>query len=152
MATGVGHDCAVRLRRPIQSLLVTLPLAGAMAACALPGRTFEPGVEHLPGPASYVVTVDPPEAADAKVELLMGETVTRMFPAERGELRYLTGISLPSTLTARVDGRPCHGAIVIGEDLEADATLSVMVDGCDLRLDLLHRTGTVDHKLEDSVP
>lgn len=150
MSTGVGHDDAVRLR-PIRSLLV-LPLAGVVAACAMPGRTFEPGVEHLPGPASYVVAVEPPAAADAKIELLMDQTVTRMFPAERGEARYLTGISLPSTLTARVDGRRCGGAIVIGEDLEADATLSVMADGCELRLDLLHRTGTIDHKLEDSGP
>lgn len=137
---------------PNRSLLVTLPLVGAVAACAMPGLTFEPGVEHLPGPASYVVTVEPPAAVDAKIELLMDETVTRMFPAERGEARYLTGISLPSTLTARVDGRPCDGAIIIGEDLEADATLSVKVDGCDLRLDLLHHTGTIDHKLEDSAP
>ena len=118
----------------------------------MPGRTFEPGVEHLPGPASYVVAVEPPQAADAKIELLMDETVTRMFPAERGEARYLTGISLPSTLTARVDGRPCEGSIAIGEDLEADATLSVMADGCELRLDLLHRMGTIDHKLQDSGP
>ena len=129
-----------------------LPLAGAVLACAMPGQTFEPGVEHIPGPASYVVAVEPPGAADAKIELLMDEAVTRMFPAERGEARYLTGISLPSTLTARVDGRPCDGAIVIGEDLEADATLSVTADGCELRLDLLHRTGTIDHKLEDSGP
>jgi hypothetical protein len=123
-----------------------------MAACGMPGQTFEQGVEHLPGPASYVVAVEPPSAADAKIEMLMDETVTHMFPAERGEARYLTGIGLPSTLTARVDGRPCDGAIVIGEDLEADATLSVMADGCDLRLVLLHRTGTIDHKLEDSGP
>jgi hypothetical protein len=133
-------------------MLVTLPLIGAVAACAVPGATFEQGVEHVPGPASYVVAVEPPAAVDAAIELLMGETVTRMFPARRGEARYLTGLSLPSTLTARVDGRPCDGAIVIGEDLEADATLSVMADGCDLRLDLLHRTGTIDHHLEDSAP
>ncbi len=136
----------------IRSLLAALPLVGAAAACAMPSRTFEPGVEHLPGPASYVVAIEPPQAADAKIELLMDETVTRMFPAERREERFLTGISLPSTLTARVDGRPCAGAIVIGEDLEADATLSVTADGCDLRLNLLHRTGTIDHKLDDSAP
>jgi hypothetical protein len=132
--------------------LLVLPLAGAVFACAMPGQTFEPGVEHLPGPAAYVVAVEPPQAADAKIELLMGETVTRNFPAERGEARYLTGISLPSTLTARVDGRPCGGSILIGEDLEADATLSVTADGCELRLDLLHRMGSIDHKLEDRGP
>ena len=151
MSTGVGHDDLVRLA-PIRSVLITIPLVGAVATCAMPGRTFEDGVEHLPGPASYVVAVEPPAATDAKIELLMDETVTRMFPAENGEARYLTGISLPSTLTARVDGRPCDGAIVIGENLEADATLSVRANGCDLRLDLLHRAGTIDHKLEDSVP
>ena len=100
----------------------------------------------------YVVTLDPPEAADARIELLMDETVTRVFPAERGEARYLTGISLPSTLTARVDGMPCAGAIVIGEDQEADATLTVLADRCELRLDLLHRAGTIDHELQDSPP
>jgi hypothetical protein len=151
MSTALGQDDPVRLC-PIRSLLVALPLVGAVAACAMPGRTFEPGVEHLPGPASYVVAVEPPDSADANIELLMDDTVTRMFPAERGEARYLTGISLPSTLTARVDGRPCDGAIVIGEDLEADATLSVMTEGCTLRLDLLHRAGTIDHSLEDGVP
>jgi hypothetical protein len=151
MSRGVGDDDLVRLA-PIRSLLVTLPLVSAIAACAMPGRTFEEGVEHLPGSASYVVAVEPVAATDAKIELLMDETVTRMFPAEHGEARYLTGIGLPSTLTARVAGRLCGGAIVIGENLEADATLSVRADGCDLRLDLLHRTGTIDHKLEDSVP
>jgi len=151
MSTGVGHDDPVLLD-PTRTVTVTLALLGVVAACAMPSRTFEPGVEHLPGPASYVVAVEPPDSADANIELLMDETVTRMFPAERGEARYLTGTSLPSTLTALVDGRPCDGAIVIGEDLEADATLSVMADGCTLRLDLLHRTGTIDHKLEDSVP
>jgi hypothetical protein len=139
----VGH-------RPIRTALALL-LVG-VAACAQPGRTFEPGVEHLPGPASYVVAVEPAAAADRQIELLMDETVTRMFPAEHGAARYLTGTSLPSTLTARVDGRTCAGAIAIGEDLEADATLSVTLDGCDLRLDLLHRTGTIDHKLEDIAP
>jgi hypothetical protein len=151
MSSAVGHDGPVRPRR-IRFLSVALPLVGAVAACAMPGATFEPGVEQVPGPAFCVVAVEPPQAADAKIELLMDGTVTRMFPAERGEARYLTGLSLPSTLTARVEGRECDGAIVIGENLEADATLSVTVEGCDLRLDLLHRIGTIDHKLDDSAP
>jgi hypothetical protein len=145
----VAHDGLVQ-SRPIVSLLVVLPLVGALAGCAIPAQTFEQGVEHLSGPASYVVTIEPPAAIEANIELLMDETVTHTFPAKRGGARYLIGTSLPATLRARIGNRACDGAIVIAEDMEADATLSVEADGCDLRLDLLHRTGTIDHMLEDS--
>jgi hypothetical protein len=37
-------------------------------------------------------------------------------------------------------------------DLEHDGTLTIKGDACELRLDLVHRTETVDHQLEDGGP
>lgn len=75
---------------------------------------------------------------------------TLTFPSRRDAKRYLTGTTLPSTLRARVDGAACEGNVELQEDLEADVTLTVTADGCTLRLDLLHRPGSIDHQLEDA--
>jgi hypothetical protein len=149
MTKRVADDGPMQVRSSMWLLALAV---GAVAGCAMPGQTFEPGVEHMPGPASFVVAIEPPFAVDRSIELLMDATVTRTFLAERGESRFLTGLSLPANLTARVGGQVCEGAIGIAEDMEADATLSVLADGCDLRLDLLHRMGTIDHSLDDSTP
>jgi len=37
-------------------------------------------------------------------------------------------------------------------DMEYDGTLTIEGDACELRLDLVHRAGTVDHQLEDGGP
>lgn len=126
-------------------------LALAVAACAQAGGTFEDGVERQPGPASFVVRIDPPAAADtSRIEFTAyDDEPTPTFPARRGLERYITGTTLPSTLRARVDGAACQGSIDLLEDLEADATLTKTADGCTLRLDLLHRPGSIDHRLED---
>lgn len=122
-----------------------------VAGCGEAARTFEDGVERLPGPASFVVRIDPPAAADmSRIEFTAcDDAPAHVFPARRGVERYLTGTTLPSTLKARVDGPACDGSIGLQEDLEADATLTVTAEGCTLLLDLLHRPGSIDHHLED---
>lgn len=124
----------------------------AIAGCGEAGRTFEDGVERQPGPASYVIRIDPPATADtARIELTADDDeTTPSFPARRGVDRYLAGTTLPSTLRARVDGSTCEGSIDLLEDLEADATLTITPDGCTLRLDVRHRPGSFDHQLEDA--
>lgn len=127
-------------------------VAVAVVGCGEAGRTFEDGVERLPGPASFVVRIDPPAAAETSlIEFAAYDNApTPTFPARRGLERYITGTALPSTLQARVDGAHCDGSIDLQEDLEADATLTVTLDGCTLRLDLLHRPGSIDHRLQDA--
>jgi hypothetical protein len=61
-------------------------------------------------------------------------------------------VDLPSTLRAHVDGLDCTGSIEMVSDLEHDGTLTIKGDACELRLDLVHRTETVDHQLEDCGP
>lgn len=127
-------------------------MVAVVAGCGEAARTFEDGVEHLPGPATFVVRVDPGAAADAsEIEFLAyDDAPMRTSPARRGAERYLTGITLPSTLRAHLDGVACRGSIDLMEDLEVDATLTVVAGGCELRLDLVHRLGSVDHQLRDA--
>lgn len=127
-------------------------IAALVAGCGEAARTFEAGVEHLPGPASFVVRIDPAAAADTSLIEFIAHDDDPMptFPARRGVDRYLTGTTFPSTLRARVDGSGCEGTIELLENLEADATLTIDAIGCALRLDLLHRPESIDHRLEDA--
>lgn len=136
----------------LKSFLWVVIVAVIVAGCAEAGRTFEDGVEHLPGPASFVVRIDPPAAADTSLIEFTAydDESTPTFPARRGVERFITGTTLPSTLQARVEGAACQGSIELLEDLEADVTLTVTADGCGLRLDLLHRPGSIDHQLQDA--
>lgn len=136
----------------LTSLLRGVAVAVIVVGCAKAGGTFEDGVEHLPGPASFVVRIDPPAVAETSLIEFTAydDDPTPTFPARRGVERYITGTTLPSTLQARVDGAACQGSIDLLEDLEADATLTVTADGCALRLDLLHRAGSIDHRLDDA--
>lgn len=122
-----------------------------VAGCGDAARTFEPGVEHLPGPASVLAHIEPAAAVRTSlIELLTEDGSIRTFPGRRDDARYLSGTTLPATLRARVDGAPCTGEIDLIEDFQADVTLTVTPKGCDLRLDLQHPTGSIDHRLEDA--
>jgi len=124
----------------------------ALAGCdAIADRTFEPGVEHVPGPANFLIRIEPPDAADRVAFTGYGDSVV-LFAASRGDERYLLGSDLPSTLRARVDGRECVGSIEMVSDIEYDGTLTISAAECELRLDLAHRVGTVDHALVDDGP
>jgi hypothetical protein len=126
----------------------------AIPACGTGiGQTSEPGVEHIPGPGFFVIRVVPGDAIDARrIEFPAYGDRTVKFPGRNGADRYLTGISLPATLTAVVDGQQCVGSIAILSDVEYDGTLTIDGPGCELRLDLAHRAGTIDHHLEDDGP
>ncbi len=128
-----------------------MALAVLVGGCGEAARTFEPGVEHLPGPSSFVVRIEPTAAADRSAITFTAYdgAVIETFPARRDEARYALGTTFPSTLRAQVDGVDCDGAIDLPENTEADATLTIEATGCDLRLDLLHRYGTIEHGLED---
>ena len=123
-----------------------------LAGCeAIVGQTFEPGVEHIPGPGNFLIRIEPPNAVDRVSFSAYGDNVV-LFAASRGDERYLSGTDLPSTLRARVDGRDCAGSIVMVSDVEYDGTLTITDSGCELSLDLAHRPGTIDHGLEGEGP
>lgn len=136
----------------LRTCLRLVAVVALVAGCGEAARTFEEGIEYVPGPASFVVRIEPPAAADtSRVEFTAyDDEPMRTFPSRRGVDRYLTGITLPSTLQARVDGSRCQGSIELLEDLEADATLTIAADGCELRLDLVHRLESIDHQLRDA--
>ena len=75
-----------------------------------------------------------------------------MFLSHRGQDRFLSGLDLPSTLRAHVDGLECEGSIEMITDMEYDGTLTIEGARCDLWLDLAHRPETIDHQLEDDGP
>ena len=132
------------------SCLRLMALAVLVGGCGEAARTFEPGVEHLPGPASVVVRIEPAAAATTSlIELLTDDGSIRTFPGRRDDARYLSGTALPATIRAQVDEAPCTGEIDLIEDFQEDATLTVTPEGCDLRLDLQHPTGSIDHGLDD---
>jgi hypothetical protein len=126
----------------------------AVTACGTGiGQTFEPGVEHIPGPGFFLIRVVPADAIDDRGISFTGNgDRTVLFHSHRGQDRFLSGLDLPSTLRAQVDGLDCSGSIDIVSDLEYDGTLTIDGDTCELRLDLVHRTETVDHQLEDGAP
>jgi hypothetical protein len=119
--------------------------AAVLAGC---GAT---GVEQIPGPASFLIRVEPPDAVDRVAFAGYGDTVV-LFAASRGEERYLLGSDLPSTLRARVDGQDCLGTIEMASGVEYDGTLALDATGCSLRLDESHPLGAVDHGLSDDGP
>lgn len=132
--------------------LIGVLTVALLAGCdQIVGRTFEPGVEHVPGPANFLIRIVPPEAVDRVAFAGYGDRVV-LFAARRGDERYLLGSDLPSTLRARVDGRDCVGSIVMVTDIEYDGTLTISADGCELRLDLAHGVGALDHALVDDGP
>ena len=117
------------------------------------GATFEPGVEHIPGPGTFVVKVVPGRALDdRRIRLSAYGDHTVLFVAHRGDDRYLIGMDLPSTLRAHVDDSDCSGSIDLVSDIEYDTTLTIDGEGCELRLDASHRTGAIDHHLQDDGP
>lgn len=123
-----------------------------LASCeAIAVRTFEPGVEHVPGPANFLIRIEPPDAADRVAFSGYGDNLV-LFAASRGAEHYLLGNDLPSTLRARVEGRDCAGSIAMVSDVEYDGTLTVTASDCELRLDLAHPVGSIDHGLEDDGP
>ena len=126
----------------------------AVTACGTGiGQTFEPGVEHIPGPGFFLIRVVPAEAIDDRRISFTGiGDTTVLFHSHRGQDRFLSGLDLPATLRATVDGLECSGSIEMVSDMEYDGTLTIEGDACELRLDLVHRTGTVDHQLEDGGP
>jgi hypothetical protein len=130
-------------------VLAMIVLSGCQA---IVGQTFEPGVEHIPGPGNFLIRVEPPDAVDrVSFTAYEGGNVV-LFSASRGDERYLSGTDLPATLRARVDGRDCAGSIVMVSDVEYDGTLTISGSDCELRLDLAHRPGMVDHMLESEGP
>lgn len=126
----------------------------AVTACGTGiGQTFEPGVEHIPGPGFFLIRVVPADAIDdRRISFTGNGDRTVLFHSHRGQDRFLSGLDLPATLRATVDGLECSGSIEMVSDLEYDGTLTIEGDACELRLDLVHRTGTVDHQLEDGGP
>jgi hypothetical protein len=127
-----------------------------LAAC-VPGfadRTFEPGVEHLPGSAWYLILIEPDEAVEGRDIVIRrdGEDLTRVADllstrdraANHGSVletdgtrRFVSGITLPMVLSAAVDGVPCAGVLELVVGRETDATLSIDTQGCSL-----HGTGS----------
>lgn len=65
-------------------------MVALVAGCGEAARTFEDRVERLPGPASFVVRIDPPAAADtSRIEFTAyDDAPARIFPARRGVERY----------------------------------------------------------------
>jgi hypothetical protein len=117
------------------------------------GATFEPGVEQIPGPGNFLVKVIPRDTVENRRIRFSGYgDHTIVFVAHRGEDRYLSGVDLPSTLRAHVDGMDCSGSIDLLSDMEYDANLTIDRESCELRLVLTHRAGTIDHRLEDDGP
>lgn len=125
----------------------------ATTGCGSIGRTFEPGDEQVPGPGYFLIRVVPAEAIDTRqIEFSGYGDRTVLFLSHRGEERFLSGTDLPSTLRAHVDGHECSGAIEMFTDVEYDGTLTIDGVTCELRLDVSHPAGTVDHQLEDDGP
>lgn len=147
---------AARSARALRAsrLVVSLVVAFVTSACSsVVGQTFEPGVEHLES-ASLVIRIEPPDAIDDRRIVLTSyeDEPTVVFPALRGDGRFLTATTLPSTLNAWVDDARCVGSIELLSGTEADGTLTIDGQVCSLRLELRHREGAIDHGLEDFVP
>jgi hypothetical protein len=141
----------------LRSVFGRIVLAGvastALLGCAAysPSATFQDGVELVPGPAHFVIRIEPPEASPRVAFSGYGDTVV-LFAASHGDERYLLGTDLPSTLQARVDGHDCTGSIEMVTDMEYDGTLRIDRDTCSLTLDRSHPTGAVEHDLVDDGP
>jgi hypothetical protein len=136
------------------TLFASSVLSFAVAACGIGvGRTFEPGVEHVPGPGIFLIRVVPADAIDTRqIKFTAYGDETVLSQSRRGDERFLSGLDLPSTLRVLVDGRVCAGSIDMVSDMEYDGTLTIGDATCELRLDLAHRAGTIDHALEDDGP
>lgn len=151
----------------VQRLMGVLAL-GSITGCgpALADRTFEPGVEHLPGPAWYLIHIQPDDAVDGRDIALRrdGEDLVRvsdlLHTRDRaanhgsvlmtdGSRRFVSGIALPMVLSVEVDGVPCVGVLELVVGRETDATLTIDADGCSLRRDRVHPPEVVDHGLRE---
>ena len=154
--------------------LGVLAIASALAVvgCASPPRLPDTGpmvTEGLPGPAWFTLTILPDAAIEDRgiVVRTGGDTETRpgdlVGPTDLDEsggadLYWLAGhrvvhqITLPSTLEATVDGRPCDGVVELPEGLESDATLTIGDDRCQLRLDARHDPELAPHPGLETAP
>jgi hypothetical protein len=153
-------------RWPVVALAVALVLTG----CSLAAPDDVPvGTPHegLPGPAWYLLTIEPDDAIETRDIVLSPYDGVEIRPRDligSGGLaatggadlfaldghRVVHDIGLPSTLQATVDGRPCEGTVELLEDMESDATLTIEGDRCVLRLDHRHRMEDLHHGLEDA--
>ncbi len=102
-------------------------LAGG-AACdtSLGARTFEPGVEHLPGPGYVDITTDPPRTDRDLVFRLVGPDGQTGFQSDtvpRGQAANAHFIDLPGRHGLIVNGSPCAGSFM----LETDRVTHVVV-------------------------
>ena len=136
-----------------QALVAALSLMCLVGCGSGVGATFEQGVEAIPGPGHLVIRIDPPEMIDERSIRLSGygDRIV-LFRASRGEDRFLVGLDLPSTVRAYVDGRECAGEIQMLSGIEYDGTLTIEHDACELRSDLAHPEGAIDHHFVDDSP
>jgi hypothetical protein len=125
----------------------------AVAGCApaFRDRTFEPGVEHHPGPSAVILRILPAQTTDGgRIALFMDDGhQMHTFLATDGQDRYVTTTTLPARIVVTVDGSPCGEPILLGGSQEVDATLTVGAGSCAVVIDQVHPYGAVDHRLED---
>ncbi len=149
--------------------VVAVTVAILLGACsALPPelQPEETAFEGHPGPAYYLLTIEPDEAIDTRdIVLTIGGDlqvrprallgVTDLATSGGADIHAKDGkrlvhqIVAPGTLVASVDGVRCDGVVDQLEDMESDATLSIDGDTCALRLDRRHRMEDIDHRLDD---
>jgi hypothetical protein len=135
-------------------LTVLLLTAIASGACRLGiGATTEPGRERLPGPASVVIRVMPPELRDLRrIVVLRDDGRMILLPSHADGDRFLSGTTLPAMVSAPVDGNGCAGGIDVRSDLEYDLTLQIDEASCSLVLERSHPSNAIDHRLVDDAP
>jgi hypothetical protein len=145
-------------------------VAVVVAGCAGPLRLPDTGpTEGLPGPAWYTLTILPDSAIEERDIVLTPYQGVETRPADLvgptdldasdgadlyriGGHRVVYQITLPWTLEATVDGRPCDGIVELPEGLESDATLTIEGDRCELRLDGRHDPELAPHPGLETAP
>jgi hypothetical protein len=140
-------------------------VVGGCSTLSQPGRPAETALASHPGPAYYLLTIEPDAAIDTRDIVLTtydgAETRPRdlLGPTDLAESggadihakdgrRLVHQIGIPAILEATVDGIPCEGRVELLEDMESDATLLIDGERCVLRLDQRHRMDVLRHRLD----
>jgi hypothetical protein len=151
-----------------RSLVLAAIVLVALGCELLPSGGAAVPEERMPGPAWYLVTVEPEEAIDTRdivltsngdhhvrvEDVLAGEAPSGTLLVSDGH-RLLSVITVPwppSFLHAAVDGTRCDGQVELTEDHEVDVTLVVAQERCALVLDRRHRKEDGVHRVVETEP
>jgi hypothetical protein len=130
------------------ALLAILGTA-AMACDPAVGRTFEPGVEHLPTPGSIHVEGRPRTAERPLTVRFVGSDGERSAVAEAfavGDVVRIDRTDFPGIHALTVNGVACDGPFAIEAQQETDLILRITRDGCETIVERTHDEAAVVHE------